>query len=38
MGDYYKTYGKDADSVEVAVKKCLDEPARQFKSSLGPSP
>lgn len=38
MGDYYRTYGKDADSVEAAIRKCLDNPERQYKNSLGLAP
>lgn len=38
MGDYYRTYGKDADSVETAVRKTLDNPEKQYKNSLSLSP
>jgi putative intracellular protease/amidase len=37
LGDYYKTYGKDSESVEESVTKTLGNPA-QFKSSLNPGP
>jgi putative intracellular protease/amidase len=33
LGDYYKTYGKNSDSVQTAVSKKLSEPSN-FKSSL----
>lgn len=38
LGDYYKTYGAGSDSVETAVKKKLDEPDMQWRSSLLPTP
>lgn len=36
MGDYYKTYGPGSDDVEDFVRRELDDPAKQFKSSLSP--
>ncbi|PMD42017.1 class I glutamine amidotransferase-like protein [Hyaloscypha variabilis F] len=38
LGDYYKTYGVGSDDVEVSVRKRLDDPAKQYKNSLSPSP
>jgi len=38
LGDYYKTYGAGSDSVEVAVKSKLDNPGKQWKGSLAPTP
>ena len=38
LGDYYKTYGAGSDSVEVAVRKELDDPETQWKGSLGMAP
>lgn len=38
LGDYYKTYGAESESVEESVKKVLDEPEKQWKGSLGFSP
>ncbi|EIM84983.1 class I glutamine amidotransferase-like protein [Stereum hirsutum FP-91666 SS1] len=38
LGDYYLTYGRGSDSVETAVKKRLDDPGKQWKCSLSPSP
>ncbi|KAI0157106.1 class I glutamine amidotransferase-like protein [Hypoxylon sp. FL1284] len=35
LSDYYKTYGRGSDDVEVAVKKVLASPS-QFKASLNP--
>ncbi|RDW84799.1 class I glutamine amidotransferase-like protein [Coleophoma cylindrospora] len=35
LGDYYKTYGVGSDDVEVSVRKCLDDPDKQYKNSLG---
>jgi len=37
MGDYYKTYGSCSDNVEDFVRRALDDPAKQFKSSLSAS-
>jgi len=36
LGDYYKTYGAGSEDVEVSVRKCLDDPAKQYQNSLGP--
>ncbi|KAE8445531.1 hypothetical protein EG329_013294 [Mollisiaceae sp. DMI_Dod_QoI] len=30
LGDYYKTYGAGSDNVETSVKRCLDNPDKQF--------
>lgn len=38
LGDYYKTYGAGTPSVEQIVKEKLDEPEKQFKSSMSFSP
>jgi putative intracellular protease/amidase len=38
LGDYYKTYGAGTEDVEVTVRKALDDPETQFKSSLGTGP
>lgn len=38
LGDYYKTYGASSDSVETIVRKRLDDPEKQYKSSLGSAP
>ncbi|KAH6721651.1 class I glutamine amidotransferase-like protein [Leptodontidium sp. 2 PMI_412] len=38
LGDYYKTYGAGSDNVETSVRKCLDDPEKQYKNSLGMSP
>ncbi|MCJ1407970.1 hypothetical protein MMC19_002042 [Ptychographa xylographoides] len=38
LGDYYKTYGAGSESVETSVKKRLDDPSAQFRSSLGMAP
>lgn len=38
LGDYYKTYGHGSDDVEASVRKCLDNPDKQYKNSLGISP
>ncbi|KAL6401864.1 class I glutamine amidotransferase-like protein [Ilyonectria robusta] len=35
LGDYYKTYGAGSENVEDSVKKCLKEPEKQYKSSIG---
>lgn len=37
LGDYYKTYGVEADSIETCVRKILVD-QKQFKSSLVPTP
>lgn len=37
LGDYYKTYGKGSEDVEVSVKRVLKDSA-QFTASLLPSP
>jgi len=38
LGDYYKTYGACSESVETSVTKRLDNPSKQFRSSLGTAP
>ncbi|KAH7395461.1 class I glutamine amidotransferase-like protein [Cadophora sp. MPI-SDFR-AT-0126] len=38
LGDYYKTYGAGSDDVETSVRKCLDDPDKQYKNSLGLTP
>jgi len=38
LRDYYKTYGAGSDSVEVAVRKELDDEETQWKGSLGMAP
>ena len=38
LGDYYKTYGVGSEDVETSVRKVLDNPATQYKNSLGMSP
>ncbi|KAH6682474.1 class I glutamine amidotransferase-like protein [Halenospora varia] len=38
LGDYYKTYGAGSDNVEESVRKRLDNPEKQFKSSLRLNP
>ncbi|RDL34779.1 Class I glutamine amidotransferase-like protein [Venustampulla echinocandica] len=38
MGDYYKTYGSGSANVEEVVRKRLENPDKQFKSSLIPKP
>lgn len=38
LGDYYKKYGVGSDDVETSVRKCLDDPKKQYKNSLGVSP
>ncbi|KAK0106204.1 hypothetical protein ONS96_003848 [Cadophora gregata f. sp. sojae] len=38
LGDYYKTYGAGSDDVEMSVRKCLDDPDKQYKNSLRMSP
>ncbi|OAQ71099.2 DJ-1/PfpI family protein [Pochonia chlamydosporia 170] len=38
LGDYYKTYGACSADVEESVRKALDDPAKQFRGSLGPGP
>lgn len=38
LGNYYKTYGAGSDSVEAEVKKRLNFPDIQWKSSLSPTP
>jgi len=38
LGDYYKTYGACSDDCETMVKKRLDNPEKQYKSSTQLSP
>lgn len=38
LGDYYKTFGAGTDNVETLVRKRLDNPEAQYKSSMALSP
>lgn len=38
LGDYYKTFGDGTDNVETIVRKRLDNPDKQYKSSMSTSP
>lgn len=38
LGDYYKTFGDGTDNVETIVRKRLDDPEKQYKSSMSTSP
>lgn len=38
LGDYYKTYGPNSDSVQTSVSNRLDDPEKQYFSSLSMSP
>jgi len=38
LGDYYKTYGVGSDDCETMVKRRLDDPKAQYKSSTQLSP
>lgn len=38
LGDYYKTFGAGTDSVETIVRRRLDNPGKQYKSSLSGAP
>ncbi|KAI9718518.1 MAG: hypothetical protein M1828_006701 [Chrysothrix sp. TS-e1954] len=35
LGDYYRTFGGEAETVEVAVRSVLDRPEVQWRGSLG---
>lgn len=38
LGDYYKTYGANAETTEESVKSVLDNPEKQWCTSTGMSP